>query len=212
MLFSTRPVLAALLLTGSAFVEAKPCKSRHPQSESTAVTSSAAAVSTDALIAETSASSTLIAVATTSSAAVASSSTTAVATVAAVASSSSSAAASTSTATASSGLTTDETNALDTQNSARSDVSETALTWSSSLAADAQTWAEHLADTYGSSGELVHSSDTGEGENLYWQSDSSTPYANAATAWVDEKSLYSGEAISDDAAFETYGHYSKFLF
>ncbi|PSR77496.1 CAP domain-containing protein, partial [Coniella lustricola] len=112
---------------------------------------------------------------------------------------------------ASSGLSTDETNALSIQNSARSAVSETALTWSDSLAADAQSWAENLASTYGSSGDLVHSSGTGEGENLYWQSDAATPYANAATAWVDEKDLYSGEAIADDSAFETYGHYTQII-
>lgn len=120
---------------------------------------------------------------------------------------SSSSAAAATTSAASSGLSSDQTNALDTQNSARSDVGAAALTWSAQLASDAQSWADHLA-SLGTPGTLVHASGTGEGENLYWQSNSGSPYDAAAEAWVAEKSSYNGEAISDDSAFETYGHYS----
>lgn len=121
--------------------------------------------------------------------------------------SSSSSAASTPTTPATSGLTTDEQAALDSQNSARSAVGATALTWDATLASDALEWAQHLAAS-GSAGTLTHSTTTSEGENLYWQSNSDSPYANAANAWVGEKDLYNGEAITGTGNFEEYGHYS----
>lgn len=123
---------------------------------------------------------------------------------------SSSTAASTPTIPASSGLTTDEQAALDSQNSARADVSATALTWDDSLASDALEWAQHLVSAGGSSGTLTHSTTTSDGENLYWQSNSDSPFANAANAWVGEKDLYNGEAITGSGNFEEYGHYSMF--
>jgi hypothetical protein len=87
-------------------------------------------------------------------------------------------------------------------------VSETALVWDDTLASDALAWAQNLASSGGSSGTLTHATGTGEGENLYWQSNSDNPYTNAATAWVDEKSTYNGEAITGTGNFENYGHYS----
>ncbi|KAF3763921.1 hypothetical protein M406DRAFT_75150 [Cryphonectria parasitica EP155] len=208
MYFSTRPALAALLVAGGAVVQA--CPPKHHQSSSAAAVSS----STVSIAAKYSATWTSVLVAPTTTSAVvvptttSSSSSIVVVTTSATPSTTSSAAAASS--TASSGLTSDQSAALDTQNGARSDVGETALTWSTTLASDAQSWAEHLA-SLGSPGDLVHSSGTGQGENLYWQSDASDPYANAATAWVDEKSSYSGEAIEDDSAFENYGHYTQII-
>lgn len=113
--------------------------------------------------------------------------------------------------TSDSSLTADEQSALDTQNDARSEVGVDALTWSDALAADAQTWADHLA-AQNSPGSLVHDTDSGEGENLYWQSGGSDPYAAAAEAWVAEKSLYNGEAITGSGNFEEYGHYSMWTY
>lgn len=124
-----------------------------------------------------------------------------------VASSTSSAAAATSSAASTdSSLTTDESNALASHNSARADVGESALTWDAGLASDAQTWANHLA-TLGA-GTLVHDDQDTEGENLYWSSDSSSPYEAASAAWIAEKSAYDGEAITGSGNFENYGHYS----
>lgn len=100
-------------------------------------------------------------------------------------------------------LTTDEQNALDAHNSARSDVGTAALTWDSGLAAEAQTWAETIA----AQGSLEHSSTSDEGENLYMGYDS-TPYTSAVAAWVDEKSSYSGEAITS-TNYMTFGHYTQ---
>lgn len=144
----------------------------------------------------------------TTSAAVETTSSSAVVTTSAVATSTSSAAAATSSAASSdSGLTTDESNALAAQNSARSDVGESALTWDIGLVSDAQAWADHLG-TLGP-GNLVHADQSTEGENLYWSSESSDPYNSAAAAWIAEKSSYSGEAISSGGGFENYGHYSR---
>ncbi|KAG8161913.1 hypothetical protein KVR01_007678 [Diaporthe batatas] len=124
---------------------------------------------------------------------------------------SSSTAASTPTAPATSGLTADEQAALDSQNNARAEVGATALTWDAGLAADALEWAQHLASTAGSSGTLTHSDTTSDGENLYWQSNSPSPYANAANAWVGEKNLYNGEPITGSGNFHEYGHYTQVI-
>ncbi|KAF3025868.1 hypothetical protein G7054_g13190 [Neopestalotiopsis clavispora] len=113
------------------------------------------------------------------------------------------AAATTSASSSSGSLTTDEQNALDAHNSARSDVGTSALVWDADLAAEAQTWAETIA----SQGSLTHSSVSDEGENLYMGYDS-TPYASAVAAWVSEKSDYSGEAISS-TNYMTFGHYTQ---
>lgn len=108
-------------------------------------------------------------------------------------------------------LSTDQTNALSSQNAARADVGSAALVWDAGLASDAQAWADHLA-AQNSPGSLVHDDQDTEGENLYWSSASSDPYAAAAEAWIAEKSSYSGEAISGGGNFEDYGHYSEFCF
>lgn len=90
-------------------------------------------------------------------------------------------------------------------------MSETALVWDDALASDALAWAQNLASSGGSSGTLTHATGTGEGENLYWQSNSDNPYTNAATAWVEEKSTYNGEAITGTGNFEEYGHYTQII-
>lgn len=211
MKFSTSPAIVALLM--SSGVLAKSCgknknNKHHPTTLSTSVVP---ATSTVSLLAEISsifvnptstASSNVVAV---------TSSTLSTSSVAATTTSSSSAAATTTTTSSSSSLTSDQQEAVSVQNSARSDVSETALTWDDTLASDALAWAQHLASAGGSAGTLTHSSGTGQGENLYWQSDSDSPYANAANAWVDEKSEYDGEAITGTGNFENYGHYSMWM-
>ncbi|CAN8105207.1 unnamed protein product [Discula destructiva] len=107
-------------------------------------------------------------------------------------------------------LATDESNALAAQNAARAVVGVPALTWDAQLVSDAQAWADHLA-AQGTPGTLVHDEQNTEGENLYWTSGSSDPYAEAAAAWVGEKSLYNGEAITGVGNFEEYGHYTQII-
>lgn len=205
MQFSTRSALAALLMATDALA----CgKGYHHRPKPTTL-------STSTLIATTVPSSTPIAeapaVPTILPTVVESSSSSSSSVVVEPSTTSSSTAASTPTSTASSGLTSDEQAALDSQNSARADVGATALTWDAGLAADALEWAQHLASTAGSSGSLTHSTTTSDGENLYWQSNSDTPYVNAANAWVGEKDLYNGEAITGSGNFEEYGHYTQVI-
>lgn len=106
-------------------------------------------------------------------------------------------------AASSSDLTVDQQAALDAHNAARTDVGVDALTWDADLAANAQEWATHLTSV----GTLTHADLSDQGENLYMQSGTDTPYVNAANMWIEEKSSYSGQAIDDNYA--TYGHYSE---
>lgn len=233
---SSRTALAAILLSVNAAVACPPGYHRHsytaPWAWTSALTAlSPAATSSEVVVVptstaaattslEASSSSTAVytpstvttseipavTVTSTSSEAVVTPSTTAVVTP----STTSSAAAAPTTSAASttdSTLTADQSSALDSQNSARSDVGEAALTWNATLATNAQTWADHLA-SLNDGGTLIHSDTTTEGENLYWQSNSDSPFAAAASAWVGEKSLYDGEAITGTGGFESYGHYS----
>ena len=70
------------------------------------------------------------------------------------------------------------------------------LAWSSSLAATAQAWAEHLATTGCG---LTHS--TNEfGENLYWQRGLSIGAADVVQSWYDEVACYTyGPFMNGDA-------------
>ncbi|KAI0999109.1 hypothetical protein K3495_g9088 [Podosphaera aphanis] len=81
------------------------------------------------------------------------------------------------------------------------------LSWSTSLADAAQIWSDHLA----SIDQLQHSSGTGQGENLLRSIGGPEPsFADAANAWVSEKSKYRGERIPD-GDFEGYGHYTQII-
>ncbi|KAK7420699.1 hypothetical protein QQZ08_010280 [Neonectria magnoliae] len=112
----------------------------------------------------------------------------------------------TSTGSASSGLTADQQAALDAHNAARKEVGQVAQVWDEGLANDAQEWATHLVSV----GSLTHSEGSGQGENLYMQSGSDSPFANAAKMWIDEKSSYNGQAIGD-GDFSSYGHYTQIV-
>ncbi|KAK7188925.1 hypothetical protein DPSP01_013493 [Paraphaeosphaeria sporulosa] len=110
-----------------------------------------------------------------------------------------------STGTSSSGsLTSDEQAALDAHNDARAEVGTADLSWDTSLAADALAYAQTLA----SSGTFQHSGVSDQGENLYMQSSSGTPLANAVKSFLSEKSLYSGQAISS-TNYQSFGHYTQ---
>ncbi|KAK2608053.1 hypothetical protein N8I77_006689 [Diaporthe amygdali] len=202
MQFSTRSALAALLMATDALACGKGYHHKHKHTTLSTSTLSASVVPSSTLIAEAPAVPTILPTSVESSSSVV---------VVPSTTSSSSSAAATTTTPASSGLTTDEQAALDSQNSARSDVGATALTWDATLASDALEWAQHLASSGGSSGTLTHSTTTSDGENLYWQSNSDSPYVNAANAWVGEKDKYNGEAITGSGNFEEYGHYTQVI-
>lgn len=206
MQFSTRSALAALLMATDALACGKGYHHRPRPTTLQTSTLIATPVPTSTPIAEAPAVPTILPTVVESSS---SSSSSSVVVVEPSTVSSSTSAASTPTTPATSGLTADEQAALDSQNSARADVGATALTWDAGLASDALEWAQHLASS-GSAGTLTHSTTTSDGENLYWQSNSDSPYANAANAWVGEKDLYNGEAITGTGNFDEYGHYSMF--
>ncbi|KAH8651988.1 CAP domain-containing protein, partial [Ilyonectria robusta] len=107
----------------------------------------------------------------------------------------------------SSDLTADQQAALDAHNAARKVVGQVAQVWDETLANNAQEWATHLISV----GSLTHSEGSGQGENLYMQSATDSPFANADKMWIEEKSSYNGEAIGE-GDFSSYGHYSEFLF
>lgn len=205
MQFSTRSALAALLMATDALACGKGYHTRHRHTTLQTSTLIATPVPSSTPIAEAPAVPTILPTVESVSSAAPSPTSSSSSVVIEPSTTSSSSAASTPT---SSGLTADEQAALDSQNSARSAVSASALTWDAGLASDALEWAQHLASTAGSSGTLTHSTTTSDGENLYWQSNSDSPYANAANAWVGEKDLYNGEAITGSGNFEEYGHYS----
>lgn len=100
-------------------------------------------------------------------------------------------------------LTDDQQQALDLHNDAREAVGVSDLTWDDDLASEAQAWAEKLA----SANTLEHSESETEGECL-WEGYVDSPYANAATDWIAEKSSYNGEAITM-SNYMTFGHYSE---
>ncbi|KAK7409662.1 hypothetical protein QQX98_008177 [Neonectria punicea] len=102
-------------------------------------------------------------------------------------------------------LTADQQVAFVAHNVARAQVGVTALTWDTKLAANAQEWATHLTTL----GTLKHADVNDQGENLYMQSGTKTPYANATTMWIAEKSSYSGQVIDDN--FGAYGHYTQIV-
>ena len=101
------------------------------------------------------------------------------------------------------------------------------LTWSNTLAADAQAWADHLVATntfahcievpdWQQFEECTH----GEGENLFSINDppGSTPNPQSVLAqasfdsWLNEKSNYHGQAVTgQESPTETIGHYTQMV-
>ena len=99
---------------------------------------------------------------------------------------------------------------LDVHNSERAAVGVAPLTWSASLAAGAQTWAQHLATTGQFAHDPVHTglSCTGPcyGENIAgFFNDVSEPNGGQSK-WVAEKSLYHG-----GPSFYAVGHYTQMV-
>ncbi|MBS1949815.1 MAG: hypothetical protein OJF59_002555 [Cytophagales bacterium] len=103
--------------------------------------------------------------------------------------------------------------ALDFHNKARQEVNSPPLEWSRELAAYAQAWADHLAET---TCEMMHRPHDGKwkqvhGENIYWGSDSdSFTVLNACQRWYDEIKDYHHEAISQSNYHKT-GHYTQMV-
>ena len=107
---------------------------------------------------------------------------------------------------------------LEIHNKARRDVGIVSdLTWSDTIALDAQRYADTLAN----SGAFKHDPKNHEGysngtygENLYAAFPSKPSLSTATTAWVDEKQYYTYGKVGDDATCEIdqqCGHYTQII-
>jgi uncharacterized protein YkwD len=95
---------------------------------------------------------------------------------------------------------------LDAHNQWRDEVVVPQLKWSPSLSRSAQSWAVGLSDQYG---HLVHSK-TGNGENIFWTSESEALPIEATDSWGEEKAYYAGQKISG-SNYHQFGHYTQMI-
>lgn len=101
---------------------------------------------------------------------------------------------------------TDQNRALEIHNNARKAVGVPPLFWSNQLAAEAQAYAEILARK----GAFEHSK-SGDGENLYWYSaTSTTPCSDASESWLEEINDYH-HGRNWARNFSEVGHYSQMV-
>jgi uncharacterized protein YkwD len=98
---------------------------------------------------------------------------------------------------------------LAVHNQERAAVGVQPLTWSDTLAAGAQTWAQHLA----TSGEFKHSPDTSYGENLagFTLAEGVSAPGGGQSLWVDEKSNYIPGTPILENNFRNIGHYTQMV-
>ncbi|WP_458720794.1 CAP domain-containing protein [Candidatus Nitrosocosmicus sp. R] len=104
-----------------------------------------------------------------------------------------------------------ENTILNIHNQERAAVNVPALSWSSSLASNAQSWADQLL----AQGKFEHSPDTSYGENIAQLSRiNSNPneidLSKMVQTWVDEKNSYDGQPITNDN-FMQFGHYTQMV-
>jgi uncharacterized protein YkwD len=94
---------------------------------------------------------------------------------------------------------------LAVHNQERAAVGVPPLTWSDTLAASAQTWAQHLA----TSGEFKHSPDTSYGENIagYTLDGGVSAPGEGQSKWVEEKNKY----VPGNPASSDTGHYTQMV-
>lgn len=90
-------------------------------------------------------------------------------------------------------------------NRTRAEVGVAPLQWSPPVAASAQRWADHLAD---SSCRMQHSHHPSYGENLYMGTAGYYGVKDAALAWARESRLYRGGPLRPDN-WAPSGHYTQ---
>jgi pathogenesis-related protein 1 len=121
---------------------------------------------------------------------------------------------STITSTGSDLKTGDATAILTHHNTIRKEKGVAALSWSISLSAYAQKWADYLAQK--NNGNIRHRDVCGEngqsyGENIFWGSSAiAYPPLQASISWYQEKELYSYRAINNSNWIKT-GHYTQMM-
>lgn len=100
-------------------------------------------------------------------------------------------------------------------NNERASVNVPSLSWSDKLAADAQSYAEHLLTLgLGPRDILPHATGTGQGENLSWGTPGFYKVAEGVQQWADEKSNYKGTPISNDdfrPGVPMIGHFTQMV-
>jgi uncharacterized protein YkwD len=89
-------------------------------------------------------------------------------------------------------------------NQVRTKVGVGPLTWSPSLAAYAQEWANKLAKT----GQFEHRQNSGYGENLYWGQGRTVSPSNVVTSWANEVSDYN---YDNNNCRDVCGHYTQIV-
>ncbi|OOQ57505.1 hypothetical protein BC343_14620 [Mucilaginibacter pedocola] len=94
---------------------------------------------------------------------------------------------------------------LEHHNAVRKEVGSPPLTWSKELAAIAQQWADHLAET-----NSFQHSQTKYGENLFMGTASYYSNLSASESWYEEKKKYTYGKISMDN-FSATGHYTQMV-
>lgn len=85
------------------------------------------------------------------------------------------------------------------------------LVWSDTLAAHAQEWAGHLAQ---SGGNIRHSKSSGEGENLWQGTSGYFSYKQMVDSWGAEKKLFKNGKfphVSTTGKWQDAGHYTQII-
>ena len=100
---------------------------------------------------------------------------------------------------------------LGIHNRERADVGVQPLSWSDSLAASAQSWAEHMATI----DQMVHSDNFSYGENLAGQSHGNSPgnldtLTKMVESWAVEKENWHGGVLTEENV-DLVGHYTQMV-
>jgi pathogenesis-related protein 1 len=99
---------------------------------------------------------------------------------------------------------------LNLHNKVRADLGIPPLTWSPTVAAFAQLWADSLAN-FNDCNIKHHSNEFGYGENIFGGSSAELfKGIDAAKAWLEEKGKYTYSKLGEGNWFET-GHYTQMI-
>jgi hypothetical protein len=101
---------------------------------------------------------------------------------------------------------------LEAHNKYRAEVNVAPLTWSDTLASNAQEWANYLASLGGNT--LQHSPNSGEGENLWLGTSEAFTYTQMVDMWGEEKQYFVDGTFPDVSSTGNWfdvGHYTQIV-
>jgi hypothetical protein len=101
---------------------------------------------------------------------------------------------------------------LEAHNKYRAEVNVAPLVWSNTLASNAQEWANYLVSLGGNT--LQHSSNTGEGENLWLGTSGAFSYTQMVDMWGTEKQYFTDGTFPDVSSTGNWfdvGHYTQIV-